>query len=201
MARTLIIGIGNPMRGDDALGWRAIEELNQAFSCEEAEMVTCHQLTPDLAESVAQRESVIFIDACAGSPPGEIRVNQLTTRNVGPTPSLRSEPALSTAKGQALGSALAGASPGPTSATRGLTAAFALTHRLDPLSLMQYSRALYGICPQAWTISMNGADYGYSEALSFPVESRLPELIALAAQAVLRGTACLEERIGVQANG
>src|SRR5579863_2441204 len=69
MSRTLIIGIGNPLRGDDGLGWRAVESLRQIASLQEVETVTCHQLTPEMAESVSRAERVVFIDAYVGSPP------------------------------------------------------------------------------------------------------------------------------------
>jgi hydrogenase maturation protease len=152
MARTLIIGIGNPLRGDDGLGWRALEMLERHTEALGArasrppfETVVCHQLTPELAEPISRAAQVIFIDACVGSPPGKIRVDHL-----------------------AADSAVGG-----------------FTHRLDPQGLMNYCRELYGTCPEAWTISMTGAEYGYSEGLSAAVESRLAALVAVAAQAVL----------------
>src|SRR5690242_15224744 len=143
MDGTLVIGIGNPLRGDDGLGWRAVEALRQMPSLKAAETVICHQLTPELAETVAQARRVIFIDACVGTPPGAIRVNLLP-----PAPSQDS----------------------------------AWSHRLDPRGLMQYSRRLYGVWPEAWTISMTGGAYDYSEGLSTLVESRLPALLEVAAE-------------------
>ena len=77
MSRTLVIGIGNPLRGDDGLGWRAVEALRETASLDEVDTVTCHQLTPDLAEAAARADCVIFVDACVGNPPGKIRVNRL----------------------------------------------------------------------------------------------------------------------------
>lgn len=87
MARTLIIGIGNPLRRDDGLGWRAVERLRPRLSEAGVETIACHQLTPELAEAVARSERVLFIDACAGNPPGKLRVNRLT-------PGSRTDPAL-----------------------------------------------------------------------------------------------------------
>jgi hydrogenase maturation protease len=63
MDRTLIIGCGNPLRGDDSLGWRAAERLAAALPETGAEIVTCHQLTPELAEPISRATLVIFIDA------------------------------------------------------------------------------------------------------------------------------------------
>jgi hydrogenase maturation protease len=75
MARVLIIGFGNPLRGDDGMGWHAVRELERTG--EGIETIACLQLTPELAEAVARSERVIFIDAAAGQPPGEVSVCQL----------------------------------------------------------------------------------------------------------------------------
>jgi hydrogenase maturation protease len=77
MARTLVIGIGNPLRGDDGLGWHVIEKLREAPAHGMPELLACHQLTPELAAAVAQSDRVIFIDAAAGAPAGEVRLQHL----------------------------------------------------------------------------------------------------------------------------
>jgi len=56
--RALVIGIGNSLRGDDGVGWHLAEELANRVN------VRClHQLTPELAEDLAEVEQVLFIDA------------------------------------------------------------------------------------------------------------------------------------------
>src|SRR5690242_12833541 len=78
MARVLVIGYGNPLRGDDGVGWHAAEALAKSLQDEErvpAERVmvlACHQLTLELAEPLSRVERVIFIDACDGPPPGSV---------------------------------------------------------------------------------------------------------------------------------
>ena len=63
---SLIVGFGNSLRGDDAIG----EIVAQAFSGEAAidgaNVVICLQLTPELAEHLAVVDLVVFIDAAAG---------------------------------------------------------------------------------------------------------------------------------------
>jgi hydrogenase maturation protease len=71
MARVLIIGYGNPLRGDDGLGWHAAEALRSRLP--EAEILTVHQLTPELAEDASRAELVVFLDAGEGGTPGEWR--------------------------------------------------------------------------------------------------------------------------------
>ena len=72
MAEVLILGIGNPLRGDDGVGWRAASELASRFEAHHVEVLRCHQLTPELAERVAAAGRVIFIDVVLGSEPGLI---------------------------------------------------------------------------------------------------------------------------------
>jgi hydrogenase maturation protease len=63
MSTNLIIGYGNPLRGDDAAGFQAAERLGG---------LAVHQLTPELMEPISQAGSVIFIDAKAAGVPGAI---------------------------------------------------------------------------------------------------------------------------------
>jgi hydrogenase maturation protease len=61
MRSVLIIGYGNTLRGDDAAGVRAAELIAQQHP--EFECLSLHQLVPELAERIAECETVIFIDA------------------------------------------------------------------------------------------------------------------------------------------
>lgn len=58
----LVIGVGNPLRGDDALGRR----LADAFAARERPgliVISCRQLTPELCEEIARAHRVLFVDA------------------------------------------------------------------------------------------------------------------------------------------
>jgi hydrogenase maturation protease len=55
----LVIGIGNPLRGDDGVGWYLVAGLG----------LQRHQLTPELAETVAAAERLLVVDAWL-APPG-----------------------------------------------------------------------------------------------------------------------------------
>ncbi len=65
----LIIGYGNPLRGDDGFGYRAAERIPGA--------IAVHQLTPELMDPISQADHVIFLDASAEGAPGEIRRREL----------------------------------------------------------------------------------------------------------------------------
>ena len=79
----LIIAYGNPLRSDDGVAWRAAAALQEIFSPEQAEILTLHQLGPELAESVSRSHCVIFVDSAAGpGRPGEIEVKELSSTNL-----------------------------------------------------------------------------------------------------------------------
>lgn len=62
----LVIGIGNPLRGDDGVGALLAEQAAVLTAAEPDGPVavrSVQQLTPELAEELAQLEAVLFIDA------------------------------------------------------------------------------------------------------------------------------------------
>jgi hydrogenase maturation protease len=77
MKRPLIIGFGNPLRGDDGIGWRAAELLEAELGAA-AEIVACHQLTPELAPSLGGASVVIFLDASVAQAPGQVSESVVT---------------------------------------------------------------------------------------------------------------------------
>ncbi len=72
MAKVLIVGIGNPLRSDDGLAWHAARRLEHELTGQDVEILTCHQLTPDLAEAASRSELLILVDACAEGAPGTL---------------------------------------------------------------------------------------------------------------------------------
>jgi hydrogenase maturation protease len=62
VAPTLVIGIGNPSRGDDALGPRLVERL-EAMALPGVECLTDFQLQVEHALDLAGRMRVVFVDA------------------------------------------------------------------------------------------------------------------------------------------
>ena len=68
----LVIGYGNPLRSDDGFGWHVSRLLASALAGRDAEVITCHQLTPELAEPLSHCRRAVFIDADAQGQPGDI---------------------------------------------------------------------------------------------------------------------------------
>ena len=73
----LILCYGNPLRGDDGVGWHAAEGLRAVIRDPHVEILALHQLTPELMEAISHADRVIFIDACVGPVPGEIQERQV----------------------------------------------------------------------------------------------------------------------------
>lgn len=67
----IVIGFGNPLRGDDGVGPAVAEAVGRARS--DLQVYTPQQLLPELAEAVAVARAVVFVDAALGgkgSDPG-----------------------------------------------------------------------------------------------------------------------------------
>ncbi len=58
----LVIGYGNELRGDDAVG-PIIAGKIEGMHLPGVRTIACHQLTPELAEDIASARTVIFVDA------------------------------------------------------------------------------------------------------------------------------------------
>ncbi|WP_254030381.1 hydrogenase maturation protease [Planktothrix agardhii] len=58
----LIVGYGNPIRGDDGIGQAVITELEQ-LNLMNVRSLSLHQLTPEVAAEMAEVDTVIFVDA------------------------------------------------------------------------------------------------------------------------------------------
>lgn len=73
MAKALVIGYGNPLRGDDGLGWHAVRLLEGVALAREAEVLARHQLMPELAQPASEAAAVIFVDAAGEGVPGRLQ--------------------------------------------------------------------------------------------------------------------------------
>lgn len=68
----LIIGYGNPLRGDDGVGCVLARLLKNRLRRDDLHVQTLHQLTPELIAWIAGASYVIFIDANAETHTGTI---------------------------------------------------------------------------------------------------------------------------------
>ena len=76
----LVIGYGNPQRGDDGVAWKVLDSLRAARPRPDApplRLKRVHQLTPELAEPASRARAVIFVDASADAPAGSVSCEPL----------------------------------------------------------------------------------------------------------------------------
>lgn len=66
--KTLVIGYGNTLRGDDGVGYWVAEAV-EAWNLQDVRSHPCHQLTPDVAAEIAEADQVIFVDATPPANP------------------------------------------------------------------------------------------------------------------------------------
>jgi hydrogenase maturation protease len=71
----LVIGYGNPLRGDDGVGPRVAEQVR--LGCQSATVLTPHQLMPELADIIVRAAVVVFIDASSTGEPGGVACSRI----------------------------------------------------------------------------------------------------------------------------
>ncbi|WP_224411099.1 hydrogenase maturation protease [Oscillatoria salina] len=72
----LVIGYGNDLRSDDAVGRRVAEVVSQ-WDLPDVTSISVHQLTPELSETLSGVEIAIFVDASTNGLE-EVTVNPIT---------------------------------------------------------------------------------------------------------------------------
>jgi hydrogenase maturation protease len=100
----LVIGIGNPLRGDDGVGAWLAEQAAVLTAADPGGPVAVRsvpQLTPELAEELARLEDVLFIDAWLAPATAEPRLTAIAAAD-GAVESHRLEPGQLLAVSQAL---------------------------------------------------------------------------------------------------
>lgn len=78
MVKTLVIGYGSPIRGDDAIGPLVADHLEAQALPPGVRVISRHILTAELVADLVEQERVIFLDAAIDAEPGEVRCQRLT---------------------------------------------------------------------------------------------------------------------------
>lgn len=149
--RPLLIGIGNRLRGDDGAGYRLAEILRATpgATAVPLQVLAVHQLTPELAATIAAANAVLFADAWfTGSGKPEAR----------PWPVLEPIPTHGDPRGNVQDRRSA-PPPGP------------LSHQLSAAQLLELSHRLYGRRPPAWQLLLPVCQLQHGEDLS-PASAR-----------------------------
>jgi len=75
----LVVGYGNELRGDDAVG-PGVADSVRTWALPGVQVLKLHQLTPELSEAVASAEVVFFVDAAFAAENAKVQV-----RSIGPS--------------------------------------------------------------------------------------------------------------------
>lgn len=144
----LLIGYGNELRGDDALGPQVARAVAQAIAAPSAagvRVIDSHQLTPELAADLAAVAIALFVDARIPDAP---RPTDLTD-----------------------GVRIELIAPQTTDTGD-------WGHQLTPTTLLAIAATLFGHAPQAWLISVPGDCFELSDRLSPAAERGRDRAIA-----------------------
>ena len=68
----IIIGYGNPLRGDDGLGPAAAQSLEEILQDKDTIVMAKHQMGVELSTELSEADLAIFIDARVGGSPGQL---------------------------------------------------------------------------------------------------------------------------------
>jgi hydrogenase maturation protease len=163
----LIVCYGNPLRGDDALGWHASELLATDPRLGGATVIWRHQLTPDLAADIKDASLVILVDVNVVDEPGVVSVRRVDAGGSDAGGSGAGSP-------EAAGSEPATASAGPSS------------HHVAPDELMALARELWGASPAVYVVSAGAETLEIGDGLSPAMEAALPAVVDAVASIVAR---------------
>jgi len=68
----LLLACGNPLCGDDGVGWKIAEAAEQDPGFADVKVVVAQQFTPELSELLGEAEVVAFVDASISVEPGVV---------------------------------------------------------------------------------------------------------------------------------
>jgi len=147
--RDLLIGIGNPLRGDDGVAAFLLEELAeewQAGRTAVAELQAVHQLTPELAAAVAGARRVLLVDACVSPQTVEPWIERLDP--------LEAKPASAGGAGRGIGSLG--------------------SHQLAPATLLALANLLFGWRGEGALLRVPAFAFPHGPRFSPSLERALP---------------------------
>jgi Ni,Fe-hydrogenase maturation factor len=181
---TLVFGIGNPIRGDDAAGWILAERL-AAHQLPGVEVRTGPQLQIEFVEDWARHDRVVVLDAAISGEPVSLE------RVEAGRPYLKTD-CVSVSDGRARPRVPASDPLGFPAPKRTQRLDLGASHALSPGQLLALTQILHGRAPETYVCAVRGEGFELGAGLTDAVEARLPEalrrLVALLADANFRET-------------
>lgn len=185
----LVIGYGNTLRGDDAVGPLVAEQV-AIWNWPDVRSLPVHQLTPELAAEIAQVEAVFFIDAAIAqptqSPPelGDLGFDVSAQPNVGECNADEYFFNLTPHHIQRL-------FPDSTPSS--------LDHTWTPGILLQLAKLLYGATPIAYQLLIPARQFDYGQPLSTIAQSGLDWAITTLHEQIKKRWAWARDRPNLKA--
>jgi len=153
MRKTILLGYGNPDRGDDGVAWNLIHTLMKEKGLNDIDLFSSDlfflnrhvdiwfnlQLLPEVSELISEYELAIFIDAHTGEIEKEINIIEIE-------PQLINSP---------------------------------FTHHVSPSTCLALSKSLVGKIPEAWLCSVRGYDFRFERKLSIKTAKLVKKTISL----------------------
>jgi len=109
--KTLVLGLGNPILGDDSVGFRVIQELKDKFSRPGLTLIESSASGLGLLDLITGYDKVIIIDAIQTEGGQAGKIYRLNTENLGGTRHLGSSHSINLATALELGKKLGIALP------------------------------------------------------------------------------------------
>ncbi len=166
VAPWLVLAVGNPSRGDDALGPALIDRLSQDIDhASDVEFLIDFQLQVEHALDLNGRLAVLFVDA---AHPGVITTElPIGNRQLDDT-------TIPCAEAHSAGVAIT-----PIRADESVTPA---THALSAQAVLHVAQLFEGAVPPAWQLAIEGQLFDLGEGLSEQAECNLNKAVVLAQQ-------------------
>jgi len=165
MKKLIVLGYGNPDRGDDGVAYYLLEKLITFFSQYEKDLVDFHetgfatlnpnidlwynlQLIPEISQELANYRNAIFLDAHTAEIPENILVQEIK-------PAYKSSP---------------------------------FTHHLTPASCLELAQKLYQHAPDTILVSVRGYSFDFSQELSPQTQLLTEQAFNLLVDLIQKGT-------------
>lgn len=153
MMKTILLGYGNPYRGDDGVAWHLLTRLLAKYQIEKTDLLESDiftltdsvdiwfnlQLLPEISEIIAGYDRVIFIDAHTGEIQQNINLQQVSPQFIN--------------------------SP--------------FTHHVTPSTVLSLTNSIAGKCPESWLLSIRGYKFNFERSLSEDTSQLITKALVL----------------------
>jgi hydrogenase maturation protease len=154
MKKILILGYGNPDRGDDGVAWHILKTLFSEQGKKTIDLFDVEvnpltknidiwfnfQLLPEIADLIVKYEQALFIDAHTGEIKNNLNFVEIK-------PEYQNAP---------------------------------FTHHMTPASLLAVTESIHGVYPKSWLLSVRGYSFEFEQQLTaetFALSAEAVELI------------------------